>query len=169
MHNHPDASLPDLVPSWFAARGLGEVRPPIPGGMLGHPDPEKTKLAWKMNDPTFETEIRAVPEIDDASMLLVRGRIRYTQAHSLRKAILDWVTRSTASRLIIELEEVEEMDTSGVAVLVESLVVGRDRSKQILLCSPSESVMRLFRLAGFEEALKACCPSPAEALQRLRA
>ena len=122
-----------------------------------------------MSESTFETEIRAVAEIDDASTLHIRGRVRYAQAHALRQAILDWVTRSEASRLIIELDEVEEMDTSGVAVLVEALVFGRDRSKQVLLCSPSESVMRLFRLAGFEQALKACCPSPAEALRRLQA
>jgi anti-anti-sigma factor len=122
-----------------------------------------------MSDSPFETEIRPVPGLEDASTLHVRGRIRYGQASAFRRAILDWVTRSPASRLIIELDEVEDMDTSGVAVLVESLVFGRDRSKQMLLCSPSESVMRLFRLAGFEEALKACCPSPAEALRRLQA
>ena len=122
-----------------------------------------------MNNLPFETEIRTVAGLEDASTLHVRGRIRYAQAVAFRQAILDWVTRSPASRLIIELDDVEEMDTSGVAVLVESLVFGRDRSKQMLLCSPSESVMRLFRLAGFEEALKACCPSPAEALRRLQA
>jgi anti-anti-sigma factor len=122
-----------------------------------------------MNESTFETEIRPIPELDDASTLHVRGRIRYAQAPALRKPILDWVSRSSASRLIIELDDVEEMDTSGAAVLVEALVFGRDRSKQMLLCSPSESVLRLFRLAGFEEALKACCPSPAEALRRLQA
>ena len=122
-----------------------------------------------MNESTFATEIRPVPEIEDASMLFVRGRIRYPQAPALRKGILDWIAHTSASRMIIELGEVEEMDTSGAAVLVEALVFGRDRSKQMLLCSPSESVTRLFRLAGFEEALKACCPSPADALRRLRA
>jgi anti-anti-sigma factor len=122
-----------------------------------------------MNDSPFETEIRPVPGLDDASTLHVRGSIRYGQAVAFRQAVLDWVTRSPSSRLIIELDDVEDMDTSGVAVLVESLIFGRDRSKQMLLCSPSESVMRLFRLAGFEEALKACCPSPAEALRRLQA
>lgn len=137
--------------------------------MLGRRDPETIKLAGKMNDSTFQTEIRAVAGLEDASTLHIRGRIRYAQAPALRREILDWITRSPASRLIIELDAVEEMDTSGAAVLVESLVFGRDRSKQMLLCSPSESVMRLFRLAGFEEALAACCPSPAEALRRLQA
>ena len=136
--------------------------------MLGRRDLEVIELAGKMHDSTFQTEIRPVAGLEDASTLRVRGRIRYAQAPALRQDLLDWVARSRASRLIIELEEVEEMDTSGVAVLVETLAFGRDRSKRILLCSPSESVMRLFRLAGFEEALKACCPSPAEALRRLR-
>ncbi len=136
--------------------------------MLGTCDPETSELTEKMNESTFQTEIRPVPQIDDASTLHIRGRIRYAQAPKLRQDILDWVTGTSASRLIIELDDVEEMDT-GAAVLVEALLFGRERAKQMLLCSPSESVMRLFRIAGFEEALKACCPSPAEALRRLRA
>ena len=137
--------------------------------MLGAATALCRKMAGNMNESTFETEIRVVTEIENASALFVRGRIRYPQAPALRQAILDWVTGSSASRLMIELDEVEEMDTSGAAVLVEALVIGRDRSKQMLLCSPSESVMRLFQLAGFEEALEACCPSPAEAIRRLQA
>jgi anti-anti-sigma factor len=121
-----------------------------------------------MPDPTFETEIREVPDLEDASTLSIRGSIRYPQAPALRRSMLDWIDSARAGRLIVELEEVEEMDTSGAAVLVESLLYGRDRSKQMLLCSPSESVLRLFHVAGFEEALKACCPSPAEALRRLQ-
>jgi anti-anti-sigma factor len=125
-------------------------------------------MAVKMPEATFETEIRDVPGLEDASTLSIRGRIRYPQAPALRRSILDWIASAPASRLIIELEDVDEMDTSGAAVLVESLLYGRDRSKQMLLCSPSESVLRLFHVSGFEEALKACCPSPAEALRRLQ-
>jgi anti-anti-sigma factor len=95
-----------------------------------------------MNETTYETEIRAVPQLEDASTLHVRGTIRYAQAPGFRQAILEWVTSSPASRLIIELDEVREIDTSGAAVLVEALLFGRDRSKQMLLCSPSESVMK---------------------------
>jgi len=87
----------------------------------------------------------------------------------LRKALLDWIRASAQSRLIIELDGVDDMDTSGAAVLVEALVAGRDQGKRVLLCSPSDSVVRLFRLAGFEEALRACCATSAEARRRLGA
>ena len=52
-------------------------------------------------------------------------------------------------------------------VLAEAVRVGQDRGQRILLCSPSEPVLRIFRLAGFEEVLQCCCADPAETHRRL--
>jgi len=117
----------------------------------------------------FQTEIASIQDHEDASTFRVRGRVRYAEAPELRNRVLDWIDGTPASRLVISLGQVEEIDTSGAAVLVEALLRGRQVHKSILLCSPSDSVLRLFRLAGFEEALDACCATPAETAQRLMA
>jgi len=122
-----------------------------------------------MGVPSFHTETTILPDVPDAAAFRVRGRVRYAEAPGLRNELLDWIGAASQSRLVIELDGVEDMDTSGAAVLVEALLTGRDQGKRVLLCSPSESVLRLFRLAGFEEALRACCPTAAEARRRLEA
>ena len=53
------------------------------------------------------------------------------------------------------------------AVLVEALMAAKRRGLRLLLCSPSESVLRMFRLAGFEEVLDHCCSTPEETRRRL--
>lgn len=120
-------------------------------------------------EQSFRTETAPVAGHDDASTLRVSGRVRYAEAPELRRRVLEWIDETAARRLVISLGGVEDMDTSGAAVLVEALLRGRRSGKSILLCSPSESVMRLFRLAGFEEALEACCATPAETASRLSA
>jgi len=120
-----------------------------------------------MPTPAFQTVTAPVPDVPGASALRVRGRVRHAEATALRTALLHWIGSSAESRLVIELDEVDDMDTSGAAVLVEALLRGGERGKRVLLCSPSESVLRLFRLAGFEEALRACCPTVVEARRRL--
>lgn len=122
-----------------------------------------------MQVDAFQTEVVAVPDIPDAMTVRIKGKVRYTDASALRKLVLDEISATSADKVVLELGGVEEMDTSGAAVLVEALLLGRDRNKRILLCSPSESVLRLFRLAGFEDALRACCPTPQETRRRLLA
>ena len=122
-----------------------------------------------MQSAAFQTEIAPVTGHDDASTLRVQGRVRYAEAPELRRRILEWMDDTAASRLVISLGGVDDIDTSGVAVLVEALLHARRTDKAVLLCSPSESVLNLFRLAGFEEALEACCATPAETAQRLMA
>ena len=124
-------------------------------------------LREPMRAPAFQTETAPVPGVSGASALRVRGRVRHLEATPLRRVLLDWIGSAEEPRLVIELGQVEDMDTSGAAVLVEALLAGRERGKRVLLCSPSESVLRLFRLAGFEDALRACCPTVAEARLRL--
>jgi anti-anti-sigma factor len=117
---------------------------------------------------SFETEVVAVPEIPDASTIRIRGRVRYDHAPELRQVLLEEIGSTPAGSVVLELAEVTDMDTAGAAVLVEALVHGRKRGKRVLLCSPSDSVMQMFRLAGFEEVLDACCPNAVEVQRRLR-
>ena len=46
--------------------------------------------------------------------------------------------------------------TTCMSVLVEALMATRDGTPTVFLMSPSESVRKVFRLAGLEEALTRC-------------
>lgn len=102
-----------------------------------------------------------------AFTLRIAGQISRAEVPVLRSRILEVLDRPE-DRIVLSLGSVTDMDTAGAAVLVEAVVEGRRRSKRVLLCSPSPSVMRMFELSGLTEALEACSPNPDATLERLR-
>ena len=115
----------------------------------------------------MRVEMEPVPEMPHVRKLVVRGRVTYLEAPELREAVLAEVESPDASIVLLELGGVEKMDTAGMAVLIEALLAGRDREVSMLLCSPSDSVMQIFRLAGFPELVASCCAGPEETRERL--
>lgn len=120
-----------------------------------------------MSEAAFQTETAPDPELADVSTIRVRGRATYDQSLELRRSILEQVAAADRPKLVLSLGGIEEIDTAGAAVLVEAVMAAKKRGVRILLCSPSESVTRMFRLAGFAEVLDHCCPNPAETRRRL--
>ena len=119
--------------------------------------------------PAFSTDVVPVAGVEDASSVVLRGRATYDQAQRLRSELLERVETATTSKLVLFLGDVERMDTAGAAVVVEALRLGHELGKKVLICSASPSVVGMFRLAGFEEALEFCTSCPEETLQRLTA
>jgi anti-sigma B factor antagonist len=72
----------------------------------------------------------------------------YTSPH-LRKAILEVVDKSGSS-IIVQLSEVEYMDSSGVATLVEGLRSAMKQKKAFKLLSPSAPVRKVLNLSRLE-------------------
>lgn len=116
----------------------------------------------------FQTETTAIPEMPEAGTIHLRGRVTYREAPDLRKAVLDEMSRSATTKIVLELAGVEAMDTAGAAVLAEALKYGIGQGKRVLLCSPSESVLRIFQLSGFDDVLNHCCADPQETWRRLQ-
>ncbi len=108
-----------------------------------------------------------MPEVSDAAAIRLTGRITFDEAAAARRAILAALAATPATRVVLELGGVEELDTAGAAVLAEVLKTGEADNKRVLLCRPSESVLKIFRLAGFAEVLDCCCPDVAEVRRRL--
>jgi anti-anti-sigma factor len=106
-------------------------------------------------------------KLPKAQVLSVQGRVTYRNAAKLRSIIFAEL-RNEAERIVIELGSVEAMDTAAVAVLVEAIQAGRKRSTDVLLCTPSETVMRIFHLAGLSEILESCHATPDELWRRLQ-
>ena len=103
----------------------------------------------------------------EAGTIHLRGRVTYDEAADVRAALLEELGKQTGTKVVLELGGIEDIDTAGTAVLAEVLKLGLNRGLRVLLCSPSESVMRIFRLAGFEDVLGHCCADPQETWRRL--
>jgi len=121
-----------------------------------------------MATPAFQTERVPIPEMPEATTLRLRGRVTTDEAPDLREYILDEISGMSATKLVLQLSGVDEIDTAGAAVLAEALKFGQNKGLRVLLCSPSPPVMNLFRLAGFEDVLGQCCNDPQETWRRLQ-
>ncbi|MHC4066419.1 MAG: STAS domain-containing protein [Planctomycetota bacterium] len=121
-----------------------------------------------MLEAAFRTEVTQVAEMPEAGTIHLEGRVTYEEAPDVRVALLDEVGKQTGTKVVLELAGIEDIDTAGAAVLAEALKFGLTRGMRVLLCSPSESVMRIFRLAGFEDVLGHCCADPQETWRRLQ-
>ena len=122
-----------------------------------------------MGSDSFRTETRSDPEMPGVSIFQLAGDVSYRNAPQLRRQLMASISTGQGGQVVIELSGVDDMDTAGAAVLVESMVIARQRGKEVLYCSPSEAVLRIFRLAGLGEALERCCSGPDETRQRLEA
>lgn len=88
--------------------------------------------------------------------LHLSGEAGFREAAELRKVVFDAVAASGDRNLVVELEDVRRIDTAAMAVLVEALVATHEEGPTVFLVSPSESVRRVFELAGLEDALLRC-------------
>lgn len=101
--------------------------------------------------------IHFVPDALQATATLsLAGAASYREAPELRRVMFEAISVAEDKNLVVDLEQIESMDTAAMAVLVEALMATRDGEPAIFLMCPSESVRRIFRLAGLEEALTRC-------------
>jgi len=115
----------------------------------------------------MEIQVKPRPSNPGSFEITLRGRISYREAPGLRETVLDTLAKKDVTSVIVDLAQVDRMDTSGVAVLVEALTASREHNITMMLCAPSPSVIQIFHLAGLDEALRCCCATPAEAHRRL--
>ena len=94
-------------------------------------------------------------EEDGALVLRLSGDLDVTNAEQIRSAI-DAMVSSETERLIFDLEGLQFMDSSGIAMLVS---VAR-KVREVELRNPSAIVRRLFELTGLANAFRVTPSEP---------
>lgn len=108
-------------------------------------------------------EIQFEPESKPATaMLSLRGRASYRESDQLRQVLFGAIESLGDKNLVVDLEGLERLDTAAMAVLVEGLMETRDSGPDVFLVCASDSVRRVFHLAGLDEALTRCYGCMAE-------
>jgi anti-sigma B factor antagonist len=87
---------------------------------------------------------------DDGIEITVAGTVDLYSAPQLRSALLDAVPAGQ-QRVVVNLDGVTYMDSSGVAVLVEGLRSARTNDINFVLSHPSSSVMKVLELAKLDQ------------------
>ena len=105
--------------------------------------------------PTFEIDYNAQAGTYTA-MLTLEGVVTFREAPELRRRLLEAIETHPDRNLVVELSKVERFDTAAMAVLLEGLMLTHEQGPEVYLVGASEAVTKVFRLAGFEEALLRC-------------
>ena len=87
-------------------------------------------------------------EKDGDALLKVKGEVDLYSSPELRTAILKGV--KAKGDLGVDLSEVQYMDSSGVATLVEGLKMASRENRAFVLVAPSEPVMKVLQLARLD-------------------
>lgn len=97
-------------------------------------------------DPDLHIE---TDELAGCPVARLRGTCDFRTSPRLRKVLRRWVQEGARAG-VVNLKDVEKMDTTGVATLVET---ARDMGEagRIMLVSDSPSTRRVLELSGMEE------------------
>ena len=90
------------------------------------------------------------------AMLTVSGAVTFREAPELRRSLLEAIEAHPERNLVVELSQVTRFDTAAMAVLLEGLMLTTGIEPEVFLVGANDSVTKVFRLAGFEDALVRC-------------
>ncbi len=116
---------------------------PQPDGML-----LRMKRSRNMGDLQTSSELVPVArKVGDALVASVRGEIDLHTSPELRTEILDLINKNSPKKLVLNLAEVQYMDSSAIAVLVEALQKLRKVGGKVCLTNLQPRVNGLLEIA----------------------
>lgn len=89
----------------------------------------------------------------ECTIVQICGELDISTAPDLRERLLAILKRRTLSRLILDLSELEFMDSSGVAVLVNTERRARLLGSTVVLVAPQRPVSRVLQICGLDRYL----------------
>lgn len=87
---------------------------------------------------------------DDVSVVVVEGEIDVQTAAQLRQT-LDHEIAEGHVRLVVNLDEVTFLDSTGLGVLVGRLKLVRNSSGWLRIVCSSDRILRVFRITGLDK------------------
>jgi anti-sigma B factor antagonist len=87
------------------------------------------------------------------TVLDVRGDVDVYSSPTLRHQIIDRIQRGD-SRIIIDLEHVDFLDSAGMAVMISGLRLATNSDGTLVLVQPGDQVRRMLRLTNLDQVLQ---------------
>ena len=89
-------------------------------------------------------------ERDDVVVVTVSGEVDVYTAAQLR-AVLDEEIGAGNARLVVDLDEVSFLDSTGLGVLVGRLKLVRNHSGWLRIVCRNDRILRVFRITGLDK------------------
>ena len=88
-------------------------------------------------------------KLDDGCIIYATGEIDLSNSQGLRKTIL--AALKSSQKVSVDLSEVNYIDSSGIASLVEGLQFSKSNNKEFVLTNPSKQVKAIMELARLDK------------------
>jgi len=98
----------------------------------------------------------SVRHLDKITIFDVSGDIDLATSPELRKALLRELKELRMPRVVVNLQAVRYIDSSGVASLVEGLKASRDAGSRFVLCGLNTRVTEVLRLSKLRSIFEVC-------------
>lgn len=87
-----------------------------------------------------------------SSTLVMRlsGELDQASAESLKRRVVDIIDKYYIKNLIINLEQVPFMDSSGIGFIIGRYSQIKNRRGRIVVCSMNDMIERIFNLSGLK-------------------
>jgi len=94
--------------------------------------------------------------IDDGLLVVLDGEIDFSRSPTLRVELMQLIQDNAPRRLVIDLSNVDYMDSSGVATLVEAMQMQRKHGHKLILCGMQPKVLSIFQIARLDMVFTIC-------------
>jgi len=98
----------------------------------------------------------SVRQLDKITVFDISGDIDLSTSPELRKALLRELKDRRMPRVVVNLQAVQYVDSSGVASLVEGLKASRDVGSRFVLCGLNTKVKDVLRLSRLGTIFEVC-------------
>ena len=107
-----------------------------------------TEQSWPyLAQPPDEPSIASIESEDGAKVVKVQGEVDAYSAHQLR-ACLDEVAETPQQRIVVDVNDVGFIDSSGVGVLVASVKRLRQDGRALVVRRPTRQISKLLEITG---------------------
>ncbi|MDP6541826.1 MAG: STAS domain-containing protein [Phycisphaerales bacterium] len=90
-----------------------------------------------------------IEKIDDTVVIVLRSDVDMSQSITLRE-FLKPLLQTPSGKIIVDLTEVNYMDSSGLATLIEALQICKQYNTHFIICSLSVGVRSIIELARLD-------------------
>jgi anti-sigma B factor antagonist len=94
-------------------------------------------------------ELITFEKSDSQCVIYINGEVDLSNSSEIRKTILGAL--KTTPEVIVNLEQVEYIDSSGIAAMVEGLQFANNNGKSFKLRQPSKQVNSILQLARLDQ------------------
>lgn len=107
--------------------------------------PNNYPMAPRSDDPPLNIEVE---RNDHRAIVHVTGEVDMYNSRKLRETLFDLIQKRKQKRIVVNLDGVPSMDSSGIATLMEGLNEIKKNGGEIILANVHESLRGVLNLTG---------------------